>query len=252
VIEIFPHAILAFADLKISAGISSPTSDKVALKQAFEALTGAQKILNDNFQTYNQDIVARLTKNLDEVQDKSFTDLAKNADAQIAANDTTIKEYTEARMKLLGDRTGDPANNVASELGIPPPAPDPASTRAARTAPDGRPLINPDDFWTSISVSIAESYDAAQSSSSANSCSVGGGVSWGLWSVGGSVNHSDSTSKVAKQMAHSSVSVTFDCLRVDIARSWLRSELFYDSDITVTHDSLCVSLETLYILFLSS
>jgi hypothetical protein len=166
------------------------------------------------------------------------------AHTKIAANENTIRDYTEARQKLLGDRAGDPANNVPSELGIPPPLPDGASAGVARTTPDGRPLINPDDFRTSISISVAESYDTAQSSSSANSCSLGAGASWGPWSVGGSVSHSNSTSKVAKQMAHSSVSVIFDCLRVDIARTWRRSELFYDSDITVTDDSLYVSLET--------
>ena len=214
------------------------------MKTAFDAVATAQKTLNDNFRTYDKDIVASLTKHLDDTQDTSFSNLAQTANAQITANRTTISSYIEARQKLLGNRTGDPANTVASELGIPLPQSDPESTGPARTTPDGRPLINPDDFWTSISVSVAETYDAEQSSSSSNSYSVGGGGGWGLWSVGGSVNHSDSTSQAAKQMAHSSVSVTFDCLRVDIARSWLRSELFYDSDITVTNNSLCVSLET--------
>jgi hypothetical protein len=219
--------MLAFADLKISTRISSPKSDTdtLNLKTAFDLVTTTQKALNDSFRTYDQDIVASLTKHLDTVQDTSFTDLAKNASTQITANRDTIHTYMTTRATLLGDRAGDPANNVASELGIPPPQPDPQSSGTARTTPDGRPYINSDDFWTSISVSVAESYDAEQSSSSSNSYSVGGGASWGLWSVGGSVNHSDSTSQVAKQMAHSSVSVTFDCLRVDIARSWLRSTI---------------------------
>jgi hypothetical protein len=221
--------------------ISSSTSDKAALKEAFDKLTVAQKALNEDFKKYDQDVIASLTKHIDDAQDTSFADLAKTADTQITANTATIKEYIDSRQKLLGARAGDPANTVATEIGIPQPLPDPAIGGVSRTTPNGRPLINPDDFWTSITVSVAESYDAEQSSSSANSYSVGGGASWGLWSVGGSVNHSDSTSQVAKQMAHSSITVTFDCLRVDIGRSWLRSELFYDSDISVTNNSLCVS-----------
>jgi hypothetical protein len=201
-------------------------------------VTTSKKVLDGSFQSYNQVVIASLTKDLDDVQDASFANVAKT---KIMAIETTIKDYTEARQKLLGDRVGDPACTVASEPGIPPQLPHPASTGAARTTPDGKPVINPDDYWTSISVSVAESYDAAQSSSSANSFSLGASASWGLWTIGGSVSHSDSTSKVAKQMAHSSVSVTFDCLRVDIRRSWLRSELFYDSDIAVTHDTLCVT-----------
>jgi len=47
------------------------------------------------------------------------------------------------------------------------------------------------------------------------------------------VSHSDATVDAAKQMADSSIKVSFDCMRVDITRSWLRGELFYDDDLRV-------------------
>ena len=163
------------------------------------------------------------------------------ADAQIEANRTTIKQYVTARTTLLGGRIGSPTDAVASQLGIGAPPPDPVNKTAAPTTPDGRPVIDANDYWTSIAIEVAESYDAAQSSSSEQSYSTGGRSLWGLFSLGGSVNHSESSSNMAKQMAHSSVSVKFDCMRVDITRPWLRSELFFDSDLGVTPGSLCVS-----------
>jgi len=47
------------------------------------------------------------------------------------------------------------------------------------------------------------------------------------------VSHSDATSDVAKQMANSTIKASFECMRVDITRSWLRGELFYDDDLRV-------------------
>ena len=240
-----------FFNLTASPTTSSSTStpaEKNALSAAFNALTAARKTVNEHFNEYDQDVITSLTKQLDSVQDASFTTLATMADAQIEANRTTIKQYVAARTNLLGGRAGNPMDIVASQLGIAPPLPDPANKTAAPTTPDGRPVIDSNDFWTSIAIEVAESYDAAQSRSSERSYSTGGRSLWGLFSLGGSVNHSESSSDTAKQMAHSSVSVKFECMRVDITRPWLRSELFFDSDLAVTPGSLCVSPILLWIL----
>ncbi|KAG6834904.1 hypothetical protein H0H93_006541 [Arthromyces matolae] len=37
-------------------------------------------------------------------------------------------------------------------------------------------------------------------------------------------------------MAKNSCKITFECMRVDISRNWLRSELFYDADLTTGPD----------------
>lgn len=151
---------------------------------------------------------------------------------QIAANETQIAAYQEQIKKL---DTPDSATNLqdvfAISAGIPPAAPD-VTPAADPKAP------NEADYWASISVEVSSSYSAEQSSSSSNSFSVGGGASWGLWSVGGSASHSDATADAAKQMANSSIKASFDCMRVDITRSWLRGELFYDDDLRVASGNL--------------
>ena len=52
------------------------------------------------------------------------------------------------------------------------------------------------------------------------------------------MSHSDATADAAKQMANSSIKAAFDCMRVDITRSWLRGELFYDDDLRVAAGNL--------------
>lgn len=108
-------------------------------------------------------------------------------------------------------------NAIANEAGIPPAIPDIPATEP--------------DYWTSIALEVSSSYSADQSKSSSSSFSVGASASWGLWSVGGSAAHSSTSSNAAKQMANSTIKVSFECMRVDIGRSWLRGELFYDDDL---------------------
>ena len=87
------------------------------------------------------------------------------------------------------------------------------------------------DYWTSISASISKSSSSESSSSSSTSTSVDASASFGLWSVGGSASHAHSAADAMKEMANSNVKISFDCMRVDINRSWLRPELFYDHDL---------------------
>jgi len=146
---------------------------------------------------------------------------------QVEANEAQIAAYSDQLKKLQNpESAGDLQGVFAVNAGISPAGPDPAPSTDPKAPSQA-------DYWTSITVEVASSYSAAQSSSSSNSYSVGGGGGWGLWSAGGSVSHSDSTADAAKQMANSSIKATFDCMRVDITRSWLRGELFYDDDLRV-------------------
>ena len=151
---------------------------------------------------------------------------------QVAANEAQIAGY-QAQIKKLG--APDTASNLqdvfAITADIPPAAPD------FTPSPDPR-TPNEADYWTSITVEVASSYSAEQSSSSSNSFSVGGGASWRLWSVEGSASHSDATADAAKQMANSSIKASFDCMRVDITRIWLRGELFCDDDLRAASGNL--------------
>lgn len=181
-------------------------------------------ILPNSFAANDQANIARLTQQGQTVQDTMYATLATGAAAQIATNTTTIAQYDEARQALLQARLGDPLTILQNDAGIGPGVPDP-------TLPPAPDPSHEADYWTSVSVSVAATYDATQESSSSNSYSAGGAASWGAFSIGGSASHSDSASDAARQMANSSIKASFDCMRVDITRSWLRPELFYDDDL---------------------
>ncbi|EUC54739.1 hypothetical protein RSOL_070440 [Rhizoctonia solani AG-3 Rhs1AP] len=90
------------------------------------------------------------------------------------------------------------------------------------------------DFFTSISVEVSASSDKVDASTSALSASLGVAAGKGPWSVAVSADHSQSHSKAMSELAQCSVKISFDCMRVDINRSWLRPELFNDSELTVS------------------
>jgi hypothetical protein len=72
----------------------------------FDAVTALQKTLNDSFITYTQDIVASLTKHLDDVPDKLHR---PRQQCQFAnQSHRTMNAHVEALQKLLGDHAGDP------------------------------------------------------------------------------------------------------------------------------------------------
>ncbi|KAG6852864.1 hypothetical protein C0991_008499 [Blastosporella zonata] len=56
--------------------------------------------------------------------------------------------------------------------------------------------------------------------------------SWGFWSPNTNASHLNASSETAFHMAKNSCKISFECMRVDIQRNWLRSELFYDTDLT--------------------
>ena len=146
---------------------------------------------------------------------------------QIDANVNQISIYQAQLDNLKPKNTAAAVQDTfAASANIPPALPDVTPSAGSQA-----------DFWTSISFEVSSSYSAQQSSSSSNSFSIGGSASWGLWSVGGSAAHSDATSDIAGQMAKSNIKASFDCMRVDISRSWLRGELFYDNDLRVINQN---------------
>ena len=70
------------------------------------------------------------------------------------------------------------------------------------------------------------------------STSVGVSGSYCGITVGASGGHSKSSADAQSQMANCSCKISFDCMRVDIGRSWLRSELFFDDDLQVAPGQL--------------
>lgn len=148
----------------------------------------------------------------------------------IKSNEDTIKEYKTLRQTLLQSSGGGASaaiQQISTDMGIAAPLPDPANTATK----------NPDeDFFTPISVEISASSDTKSTKESASSMSYGASASYGaFWSASASVSHSqsDSHAEAVSELVSSSVKVSFECMRVDITRPWLRAELFYDEDLVV-------------------
>ena len=188
----------------------------------------ARDALTAFFATLDSANITQLNNSAITAQAALFANNCELLQKQLTANITQIGVY-QAQLKTLNptDTAAAIQDTFAISAGIPPAPPDITPTSSTDA-----------DYWTSISLEVSSSYAAEQSSSSSNSFSVGGSASWGLWSVGGSAAHSDATSDAAKQMANSSIKVSFDCMRVDISRSWLRGELFYDDDLRVAAGNL--------------
>ena len=188
----------------------------------------------ENLAKYFDDLDKRNINKLNEAatvaQATLFADDCALVKKQISDNVDQITAYMHQLDKLgTPGSVGNLQNTFAIIAGIPP---------APVDAPASDPTTPRTDYWTSITVEVSSSYSAEQSDSSTNSFSVGGGESWGLWSVGGSASHSNATANAAKQMANSSIKASFDCMRVDITRSWLRGELFRDDALRVATGNL--------------
>lgn len=154
---------------------------------------------------------------------KLFTEIAKDgsfADAKIKENNNLIQEYQQQRDELLTNAgsQNDAVEGVGESFGIPKPIREPAQTAQP-------------DFFTPITVEVSSSSDTKRSETTATSFSAGGSASWGLASVSASVSHSEAHSKAMSELTSSDVKISFECMRVDIYRPWLRPELFYDEEL---------------------
>jgi ribosomal protein L29 len=186
-----------------------------------------QIALSKHFESLDKENIEELSKHAQNVQAQLFEEKCKLLLQQIEANKTQIQEYEAQRTRLQGGSGPDSVgfqDSYADKAGIPRAAPVPLPQTEGKDNSDN---------WTSISFRVSSSYSHEQTETQSTSFSAGGAASWGLWSVGASVSHSDSHSNALKQMSNAEVKVSFECMRVDIARPWLRGELFYDHDLRV-------------------
>jgi hypothetical protein len=167
--------------------------------------------------------VINLQNEAQEAQDKLFAASDKQIDDAIELNKKEIEKLRN-KIKEQQSKTGtlDPNRIAKAVTGIDLPE-KPTAT------PDGSTLPN---YWTSVHVEVSSKSSDESSETSASSFSASATVNYGLLSVDGSVSHSQSSADAAKQMAECSAKITFDCMRVDINRSWLLPELFFDDDLT--------------------
>ena len=175
--------------------------------------------------------IGQLSKTALEAQAKLFEGNCELITQQMEANEAQIREYQAQRDKLQAGTSSDSKSVVvglqddySDRAGIP---------RAPAGPPPGGDVQDDSDYWTSITLEVSSSFANEKTDTSSMSWSAGGSVSWGLFSASASASHSEAQSNVSKQMSNASVKVSFECMRVDIARPWLRGELFYDHDLRV-------------------
>lgn len=182
--------------------------------------------------------VLNLNKLSQGAQDDMFKYLS--GDNGIAAqtlkeNNQKIKDYEGLRsdlMKQSGGGGNGLALALAKDAGIPGPLADPESVKANTAKNAGV------DFFTPITVEISSSSSSESAASQSTAASFGASASWGFFSADVSVSHSNASSEASSAMAKNSCKISFECMRVDITRSWLRAELFYDPDLVPAPNNL--------------
>jgi len=203
--------------------------DQALIKQLSDTLNGWQDQY-DTFRTYYDDADAawRRAMSQDPVDENLVIDLRKKRDAALRdwenpnkgkkmLYETTLGELnqhlsgnprrfweTEVRQRFV-DRRRD--STLGTFLDTPwDPHPSDWSTSG----------------WQTMQLQVKSVYDRDYSRST--SFSAGGGVSFGLWSIGGS--YSRSTQETQHQSRVSDLTIQFELLRVNITRPWMYQDLF--------------------------
>ncbi|KAI5118419.1 hypothetical protein M0805_005503 [Coniferiporia weirii] len=206
--------------------------NKAAQPEETEAATqemeDSRTKLSEALAEYDKANVERLSAVGLSAMDDLFKRSANEIAGEIAANEKKIEELDEERKELMTKNLGKPSDIVAKEIGLPGAPPE---TKPAPVGKDATATQSEEEYFTPITVEISASSEHQEASQHTSSTSASVTARSGMFSVSASMSHSKSSADAASQMAKSSVKVSFECMRVDITRSWLRPELFYDDDL---------------------
>lgn len=209
-----------------------------SLENAFKELCGSREALNKHFEEVDKKNVKELASKDRKAQKEFFDKEGANLQTQIETNNKEIERLTNKRAALEtkeGKSTGTAVqDSLAGTAGIQPDAPAPPS-------PDEKD--KDEGSWTSISIQVSSSYSQESNESSSTSGRAEASGWGGIFSFSASGTHQESHSSASKEMANASMRISFECMRVDITRPWLRAELFWDHDLRVADGDLYVFLE---------
>lgn len=182
-----------------------------------EALTAKAK-LDEVTAKYNKEALDRLSAKSVKALNDLYTNSSEDLKAELAKNTEMIEQLSKDREAILKKNVDDP---LLKDV-LPSETPETKAPEA--------PLDRP-DFFTSITLEASSSYEMTSSSSQAiqTQLEARGTYAGATGSVGGA--HTQASADAEKQLAKSNVKVSFECMRVDIDRPWLRPELFYDEDL---------------------
>ncbi|KAG8846737.1 hypothetical protein FRB91_000505 [Serendipita sp. 411] len=213
------------------AAIRKPSQDKLKeVEAAREEKEEAAAKVAEKRKAHDQSSSSAIRNKISKQAESSFDKLKSQFAEKINQIDAQIKDL-EAELEKAIEAAGVVKDTVTEALddGGPPPKKPVVDDKTTGGVHLG-------DYWTTISADISSSTSESHESESSTSYSVGGGASWGLFSIGGSFSHSDATRDVSNKMAQLSTKISFDVMRVDITRPWLRAELFYDSSFETAAD----------------
>lgn len=206
-------------------------------RSTLEVLQTAQKSLTAAMAKFDSAHYQRVVVQNQATQDWLISEMVKDADVFIKQNEDEIKALDEKRDNLIASKTGDISVIVGRELGIPAFCPPKPTGETHVPSPDGHVPVVQTDYWTHVAIEVSGSYDHKELDTSATAVSSGGSAQWGCKTGSHSSASTKAANKALAQMAKSSVKISFECMRVDIHRSWLRGELFYDDELTVSPGS---------------
>lgn len=197
-------------------------------ENATKAAAAAKKALDEAMTKYDKGSIDRLSAMNVEALNKVYAGPKEALRTALEGTKQLIGDREQERDALLAKNVGDAALNDV----LPPGA---ADTPAA-------PKSVEEDYFTQISVEISSS--SATSSTSDHSAQMASqsmqSHGWWFWrSTSKEESKSESSSSDAmSQMANSDVKISFECMRVDIERAWMRPELFYDDDLRAAPGAL--------------
>lgn len=209
-------------------------------RSAANKLAEKREALHKYFEEMDRQNVNKLSSEARKEQSKLFTENDIRLNAQIEENKKEITKLNSRRQVLEksgsssgGNIAGSVQEEYADRAGI-PRAPAPPPTAGADKT----------NYWTSIMVDVSSSYTHESHETTATSATVEASVRTGFFTRASvKVSHQESHSAASKEMANASMKISFECMRVDITRPWLRGELFYDHELRVPEGDLYVLRE---------
>lgn len=200
-------------------------SDSGEVTNAEEAaVRTAKEALDKAIADYDQNRLDRLTAE----STQALHDLIAGPKAML---DKTLKDIQDdidqkeiEKAELVANGTGEALNSMLP-------------TEAADV-----PDATKDDYFTKISLEISRSSEATSTDEHSTRTASRSQESHGWWfwrssSSTESVTETSSANSMS-QMLNSDVKVSFECMRVDIERPWMRPELFYDDDLRAAPGAL--------------
>ncbi|KAG8724408.1 hypothetical protein FRC09_019026 [Ceratobasidium sp. 395] len=192
----------------------------------------AQMKLSNAQVEYDKISLASLIDENKNVRQGLSISVTEGAQTQIDLNKKLIEDYQSQRKKLVKDAapTKEVAyNTMAEELGISKAQADPSQKRSESGA---KPI---EDFFTPITVEVSASSDTKKTQSSASELHAAAAASGLVWHASMSLDMSKAHDDAQSELVKSQIKISFECMRVDIRRPWMRPELFQDPDLIPGH-----------------